>query len=101
MNGNEKVLRGALIGFGFIGSQGHLPSYLKHRGFKIAAIVDECEDRRQWARHIYPHARIYSDTHTMLDQEMPRLDFVDIATPPTSHAPLAAMALESGLHVLC
>jgi len=53
------------------------------------------------AAQAFPEVRIYSDTETLLAQESGRLDFVDIATPPSDHARIAHAALEAGLHVLC
>ena len=41
---------------------------------------------------------VYGDFRAMLDTEKP--DFVDICTPPRTHADLAVMALEDGAHVL-
>ncbi len=98
-------LRGALLGFGFIGSKGHLEGYraMAQRGedVRIEAVADLSEARRRAAKEALPQARIYSDPLTLLDAEAARLDFVDIATPPHLHAPLARKALEQGLHVLC
>jgi predicted dehydrogenase len=97
-----KTLRGALIGFGFIGEKGHLPAYLgPEGGFAITAIADVCEARRELARKRVPHARVYEDARALLDAEAHELDFVDIATPPCDHAAIAHAALARGLHVLC
>jgi predicted dehydrogenase len=98
------TLRGALIGFGFIGEKGHLPAYLNNGeagDFVITAIADVCEARRELARKMVPHARIYDDARSLLAAEANKLDFVDIATPPCDHAAIAHAALSRGLHVLC
>ncbi len=103
-------LRGALVGFGFIGEGGHLPAYAaaaaeagegKAPPFDIVAVADTCPARRARAREKLPHARIYEDHRAMLDRESSRLDFVDVCAPPVVHAPIAAAALDAGLHVLC
>ncbi len=65
------------------------------------AVSDISADRREHARAAWPNARIYEDFRTLLDAEAGRLDFVDIATPPSEHAAIAHAALERGLHVLC
>jgi predicted dehydrogenase len=97
-----KTLRGALIGFGFIGEKGHLPAYLGPDGdFVITSIADVCEARRELARKLVPHARIYEDARALIAAEAANLDFVDIATPPCDHAAIAHAALAKGLHVLC
>jgi predicted dehydrogenase len=97
-----RPLQGALIGFGFIAEKGHVPAYLAAPGqIQIAAVADVCAARREKARQILPHARIYADTKTLLTAEARQLDFVDIATPPCDHAAIAHAAFEHGLHVFC
>jgi predicted dehydrogenase len=97
-----RPLQGALIGFGFIAEKGHVPAYLTSPdSLQIAAVADVCAARREKARQILPHARIYSDTKTLLTAEAKQLDFVDIATPPCDHAAIAHAAFEHGLHVFC
>src|SRR5262249_46482892 len=102
-----KTLRGALIGCGFIGERGHLPAYLgggqpgDFVNFEIGAIADVSEARREIARKIAPHVRVYEDARSLLDGEAGKLDFVDIATPPCDHAAIAHLAFSRGLHVLC
>jgi predicted dehydrogenase len=100
-----RPLRGAVIGFGFIAGQGHVPGYLrriKERGdVEIVAVADICDARRVKAQLALPDARIYGDYRALLEREGERLDFVDIATPPCDHARIANEALERGLHVLC
>src|SRR5579871_4601436 len=98
----SRPLQGALIGFGFIAEKGHVPAYLAAGGdFAIVAVADVCAARREKARKVLPHARIYPDTKTLLAAEAGRLDFVDIATPPCDHAAIAHAAFEHGLHVFC
>jgi len=95
-----RPLRGALIGFGFIQSKGHVPAYLNRPDVKIVAVADFCEARRGAAQEALPEARVYTDHEILLEQEE-GLDFVDIATPPNAHAEIALAALERGIHVLC
>jgi len=97
-----RPLQGALIGFGFIAEKGHVPAYLAAPDqLAIVAVADVCAARRERARQVLPHARIYSDTKTLLSSEARQLDFVDIATPPCDHAAIAHAAFEHGLHVFC
>jgi predicted dehydrogenase len=100
-----RPLRGAIIGYGFIAERGHLPAYLAPAGpgagFRIVAVADVCPARRALVRRTLPHARVYHDATALLAAEGDGLDFVDIATPPAMHAPLAHAALDRGLHVLC
>jgi predicted dehydrogenase len=94
-------LRGALIGYGFIGAQGHVPAYLKRDDVEIVAVADVCEARRACVPALLPRARVYASAEELLLAEKDRLDFVDVATPPCDHAAIAHRAFELGLHVLC
>jgi predicted dehydrogenase len=94
------MLRGAIVGFGFISSKGHLPAYLERKDVRIEAIADVCEARRELARKLVPGIRTYA-THTELLAAEKGLDFLDIATPPVDHARIAQDAMAAGLHVLC
>ena len=94
------MLKGAIVGFGFISSKGHFPAYLQRNDVEIAAVADLCPARLEAARAAIPGARLYSSWAELLEKER-QLDFIDIATPPTSHSEIALAALAKGLHVLC
>ena len=93
-------LRGALIGFGFIAERGHAPAYASATSpLQICAVADPSPQRRRAIQRVLPGATIYGTATELLARE--RLDFVDICTPPSAHAPIALAAFERGLHVLC
>jgi predicted dehydrogenase len=99
-------LRGALIGYGFIMEKGHAAGYRQRAAdgasdVEIVAISDISPQRREQAQAAWPDARIYEDARALMDAEAGRIDFVDIATPPSDHAAIAIDALGRGLHVLC
>ena len=102
-------LRGALIGYGFIMEKGHAAGYRQRAAaqvgdtgdVEIVAVSDISAERRAEAQAAWPHARIYEDHRALLDAEVGRIDFVDVATPPSDHAAIAIEALGRGLHVLC
>lgn len=98
-------LRGALVGYGFIGGLGHVPAYqerIKKSGdVDIVAVADICEARRALAKKALPEARIYETSDALLEKESGNLDFLDVATPPCDHAAIVKAGLERGLHVLC
>lgn len=96
-----KRLRGALIGYGFIGGKGHVPAYLKRSDVELLAVADVCPERRAAVPELLPGAAAYESAAELLEAERGRLDFVDIATPPCDHAAIAHQALDLGLHVLC
>jgi len=93
------MLRGAVIGLGNVALHGHLPGWRRRLDVEIVAATDR--QGRQYlelARHL-PGARWCDSAADLLT--VPGLDFVDICTPPSSHAALIRSALERGLHVLC
>jgi predicted dehydrogenase len=93
------MLRGAVIGLGNVAVRGHLPGWLSHRDVEIVAVTDIHPSRRAECQARLPGARWYDSSVALLD-EAP-LDFVDICTPPSSHAGLIRAAVGHGLHVLC
>jgi predicted dehydrogenase len=94
------MLRGALVGFGFIAERGHVPAYAsREAGLQIVAVAEPCTARHPSVGRVLPGARIYTSHEELLRRE--RLDFVDICTPPSVHASIAVDALRHGLHVLC
>jgi predicted dehydrogenase len=94
------MLKGAIVGFGFISAKGHYPAYLERKDVEIVAFADICRERLDAARAVAPRARLYSSYEELLRKET-SLDFVDVATPPSSHAGIALAALGRGIHVLC
>lgn len=91
--------RGAIVGFGNVAVHGHLPGWLRRHDVRVVAVADSRPDREAEAAARLPGARWLPSAEALL-AEVP-LDFVDICTPPVSHAPLIQRALEHGLHVLC
>jgi predicted dehydrogenase len=89
-------LRAGVIGTSF-GARIHVPA-LREAGFDVVALVGMDPDRtaRRVERLGIPHAC------TSLAEALELgLDAVSIASPPTTHAPLAAAAIDAGCHVLC
>ena len=97
---NGRRLKGALVGYGFIGASGHTPAYLQRSDVEIAAVVDGCAARRARVAELLPRARVYPSVDALFASGT-RLDFVDIATPPSDHFALSREALRRGIHVLC
>jgi predicted dehydrogenase len=93
------VLRGAFIGFGNVAAQGHLPGWQSRNDVAIVAAADVLSSRRDAFLKACPEARWYESLDRLLSNEP--LDFVDICSPPSSHAGLIKQALEADLHVLC
>ncbi len=94
------MMKGAIVGFGFISSKGHLPAYLGRSDVRIEAVADLCPARLEDAKKKIPGVRAYATYQELLAKE-DKLDFIDIATPPVNHAEIALEAARRGLHVLC
>ncbi|MGH7276449.1 MAG: Gfo/Idh/MocA family protein [Candidatus Rokuibacteriota bacterium] len=93
------MLRGALIGVGNVAVHGHVPGWRRRRDVAIVAATDTRPAQRAVLAAHLPGCRWHDSPAALLAE--PGLDFVDICTPPSSHAPLIRAALERGLHVLC
>jgi predicted dehydrogenase len=93
------MLKGAIVGFGFISGKGHFPAYQRREDVEIVAFADLCPARLDAARALAPKARFYPTWQELLEKE--QLDFLDISTPPNVHAEIALAALARGVHVLC
>ncbi len=95
----NRVLRGAIVGFGNVAVHGHVPAWKTDRHFTILAVCDPDPARLEVAAELLPDARRYPSIDDLLTNE--RLDFLDIATPPMMHAEIALKAASQGVHVLC
>jgi predicted dehydrogenase len=93
------VLRGAFIGFGNVAAKGHLPGWQSVQDVRIVAATDVIEAQGTAFLEACPGGRWHESVDSLLADKA--LDFVDICTPPSSHAALIKHALEARLHVLC
>jgi len=61
----DRTMQGAIVGYGFIASQGHAPGYAEHNRHHvrvdIVAVADICEARRREAQRAFPMAVVYED----------------------------------------
>ena len=89
----------AVVGTGFISTERHLPAWLRLRpAARVAALCDLDRDGAERAARRFDVPSAYDDVEEMLEREKP--DFVDVCTPPRTHADIAVMALNAGAHVL-
>jgi predicted dehydrogenase len=93
------MLRGALLGYGHVAAEGHAPGWRARPDVEIVAAADARPGRRTAFFATFPQGRWYTTAEDLLMKE--DLDFVDICTPPASHAMLVRQALARSLHVLC
>jgi predicted dehydrogenase len=97
--GATRRLRGAVIGLGNVAVHGHLPGWRQRPDAVIVAATDLRPARQAECRAALPGARWHDSVEALLAAD--DLDFVDVCTPPSSHAALIEAALARGLHVLC
>src|SRR5438046_9312205 len=90
------MLRGAIIGFGNIAIQGHVPAWRRRHDVEIVAGTDARPAQRAALATHMPGARWYDSSDALLADA--GLDLVDIAAPPSRHAPLTRGALALGAH---
>ena len=88
----------ATIGAGEVVNDLHLPAWNAVRGVKVVAVCDINEDAASSTAHRWNVPRYYTQFSDLLNQEKPSL--VDICTPPATHYPLTAQALQAGCNVL-
>ena len=91
----DTKVRTALVGYGFAGKTLHAPLISAAHGLDLAAIVSSRPDdvHRDW-----PDVHVSATLEAALTES--DIDLVVIATPNTSHAPLAHIALEAGKSVV-
>jgi predicted dehydrogenase len=61
--------------------------------------MDVVEQNREKVREYFPEARFTTDIDSLLNSE--RIDFVDICTPPHTHAQYITACASKGIHVIC
>lgn len=85
----------ALIGFGSITQNLHLPLLQNISEFSVSAV---CSSQPDLVKQRLPEASCYNSINTLLAQS--KSDLVVIATPNHSHFPLALKALKAARHVV-
>ena len=85
----------ALVGYGYAGVTFHAPQIEAARGLRLHTVVS---GRPEAVHADRPDVRVTPDLETALAD--PAIGLVVIATPNTSHAPLATQALEAGRAVV-
>ncbi len=89
------MIRVGLVGYGMAGRVFHAPVISAVEGLELAAVVERHSHNAEAA---YPGIATYSSLEAMLEDRS--LQLIVIATPNTSHAPLAHQALAAGRHVV-
>jgi predicted dehydrogenase len=91
------MIRVGVIGYGYWGPN-LVRNFSEAPGCEVAAVSDLSEDRLRAVSGRYPAVRTSTDFHSLLADAS--IDAIVIATPVSSHFPLAMEALQAGKHVL-
>ncbi len=91
-------LRVAVVGYGLAGRSFHAPLIEATEGVELAAVVTANPARRQQLALEHPQAIAVSDVEALWAEVSPQL--VVVATPNSSHAPIASVAIEHGIPVV-
>ena len=88
-------LRVGLIGYGFAGKTFHAPLIRATQGLTLSAVASRCPAK---VLGDLGKVEVFTDPLAMIDGA--DLDVVIVASPNTTHVPLARAAIEAGLHVV-
>lgn len=94
MTGRHRI---GVIGLGVMGRR-MVAAASTHPAFEVASVWDLRPAARDEARREAPGARIEPPEAMASSKD---LDAIYVATPPSTHAPLARVAIEAGKAVLC
>src|SRR5882672_2591917 len=92
------MIRVGICGFGYWGPN-LLRTFSQNRGFRVTAVAERLEAGRAAALAAGgPQLRVFDSAEELIDD--PDVDAVAIATPVSTHFPLARRALARSKHVL-
>ena len=90
-----KTINIALIGYGFVGKTFHAPLIQSIEGLTLAVVSSHDEEK---VKRDLPDVLVVATPEEAIQH--PDVDLVVIASPNATHAPLAALALNAGKHVV-
>ena len=92
--GNEKEIRWGFIGCGEVTEKKSGPAFSKIEGSKVVAVMSRSHEKASSYAHRHHISRWYTDAQQLIED--PEVNAVYIATPPSSHATYAIMAMKAG-----
>lgn len=92
--GNEKEIRWGFIGCGEVTEKKSGPAFGKVEGSKVVAVMSRSHDKASSYAQRHHISRWYTDAQQLIED--PGVNAVYIATPPSSHATYAIMAMKAG-----
>lgn len=97
MRGSD--IRTAIIGYGLAGAVFHAPLIATTPGMRVSSIVTSNGERQAAARRAFPDAAILPSSDDLW-RRGGELDLVVVASPNSSHVPLALASIEAGVPVV-
>ena len=92
--GNEKEIRWGFIGCGEVTEKKSGPAFGKVEGSKVVAVMSRSHDKASSYAQRHHISRWYTDAQQLIED--PEVNAIYIATPPSSHATYAIMAMKAG-----
>lgn len=92
--GNEKEIRWGFIGCGEVTEKKSGPAFAKVEGSKVVAVMSRSHEKASSYARRHHISRWYTDAQQLIED--PEVNAVYIATPPSSHATYAIMAMKAG-----
>jgi predicted dehydrogenase len=93
----DRKLRVALLGYGWVAEQIHLPVLMGLEGVDVVAIAEADATRREEVSHSLPDAAVFDRIETLLGDA--QLDAAVITRPNALHASASVAAFKRRLHV--
>jgi predicted dehydrogenase len=87
-----------LIGCGRAAERNYLPALSRMAEARLVAVADTIRERRELVSSYIPKCMAFSSAEELLQGS--RIEAVIIATPPSTHVALTALALRAGIPVL-
>jgi scyllo-inositol 2-dehydrogenase (NADP+) len=93
---NGQPIRVGICGTGWVATARHIPSYRRLNGVEVTAVYDRKEDRAREVAKEHDIRATFSSLEAFLASG---IDVISICTPPWTHAEIATLAFEEGIHV--
>ena len=90
------AIRVGLIGLNY-GARVHIPTYKENSRYDLVAVCSRTPGRAEAVAREHRIPQHFTDVRAFLHSD---IDLVSIATPPVTHAHLAAAAIVAGKHAL-
>jgi predicted dehydrogenase len=91
------MIRIGLVGYGYWGPN-LVRNFAEAPGMQVAAVADLKEERLALLQRRHPGVEVTTDVDAVIHH--PAIDAIALATPVSTHFPLAMQALRAGKHVL-